>query len=248
MWCRVRALLIWTSVVEDPWSLILRGLFLWYNLASSTCEPLLREAELLCDLSHGSASLAMGSYEAQTEFLWCQTTELMPGLVGPEWRYVIFCFSPHWLWKLPTNVAYLLSCMTVNKCTSAALPSKILSLAVPFWFLWRSRCSFPCPFLLVLGKWRRKKELGKMLRLGFLWVCKKCWWMVAVFWRPLFLFQNKIVQCAIFIVPVSLCHAVFPGTQRLFGRYFLSLKLCHFSLWRRGFTIPAYPRREEWVH
>lgn len=135
MWCRVRALLIWTSVVEDPWSLILRGLFLWYNLASSTCEPLLREAVLLCDLSHGSASLAMGSYEAQTEFLWCQTTELMPGLVGPEWRYVIFCFSPHWLWKLPTNVAYLLSCMTANKCTSAALPSKILSLAVPFWFL-----------------------------------------------------------------------------------------------------------------
>lgn len=104
MWCRVRALLIWTSVVEDPWSLILRGLFLWYNLASSTCEPLLREAELLCDLSHGSASLAMGSYEAQTEFLWCHATELMPSCswLGRSWMKIRdFLFFPSLTVKAP---------------------------------------------------------------------------------------------------------------------------------------------------
>lgn len=36
----------------------------------------------------------------------------------------------------------------------------------------------------------------------------------------IFLFQNKTVQCAIFIVPIPLCHTVFPGTQLLFGRFF----------------------------
>lgn len=58
--------------------------------------------------------------------------------MGPRWRFFLFLFfsPPHWLWKLPASMGYLISCITANKCTSIALPSKILPLTTPFWFLW----------------------------------------------------------------------------------------------------------------
>lgn len=58
-------------------------------------------------------------------------------------------------------MAYLLSRMTANKCTSAALPSKILSLAVPFWFLLKIKMQLPMSFFITAGKVEEKERTGE---------------------------------------------------------------------------------------
>lgn len=62
-----------------------------------------------------------------------------------------------------------------------------------------------------------------MLRLGLLWERENAvfWmlmlWMLMLCYRGLFLFQNTAAQCAVVIVPLSLCHAAFPGAQNVSG-------------------------------